>query len=124
MGIFDAAEGFGGRLPELFCGFDRDRVRRAGALSDVLLAAGLGGGGARSTCCGRCCGSTRGCRSGGCGATPPSRRRFLPLRIESLHVAGARVSVDVTEDGWSMDGLGEILELVRSGRDPLTAISH
>jgi len=32
--------------------------------------------------------------------------------------------LDVTEDSWSMDGLGEILALVRSGRDPLTATSH
>jgi hypothetical protein len=54
---------------------------------------------------------------------PAVPARFLPLHIESLHVAGARVSLDVSADGWSMDGLGEILTLVRSGRDPLTATS-
>jgi len=32
------------------------------------------------------------------------------------------VSVDVREDGWALDGLGQILTLVRSGRDPETAI--
>ena len=53
---------------------------------------------------------------------PAIPARFLPLHIESMHVAGARVSLDVREDGWSLDGLGEILTLVRSGRDPLTAI--
>ena len=44
-GILDAAEAFGGRLPELFCGFDEVRVRPARPVPDVLLPAGLGGGG-------------------------------------------------------------------------------
>jgi len=32
------------------------------------------------------------------------------------------VSVDVRDDGWSLDGLAEILTLNRSGRDPLSPI--
>jgi hypothetical protein len=31
--------------------------------------------------------------------------------------------VDVRQDGWSFDGLGEALTLVRSGRDPQTAVA-
>ena len=41
-GLLDAAESFGGRLPELFCGFPAVAVPLAGAVSDVVLAAGLG----------------------------------------------------------------------------------
>ena len=40
--LLAAAEHFGGRLPELFCGFDRERVPGAGALPDVVLPAGVG----------------------------------------------------------------------------------
>ena len=40
--VLDAADAFGGRLPELFCGFDRATYPAAGALPDLLLAAGLG----------------------------------------------------------------------------------
>jgi len=123
MGILEAAEWFGGRLPELFCGFDRSEFAEpvhyptscspqawASAAPFHLLRTLLR--------------FDPSVPAGKLWCDPAVPTRFLPLRIESLHVAGARVSLDVSEDSWSMDGLGEILELVRSGRDPLTAISH
>ena len=42
-GILDAAKAFGGRLPELFCGFDRDAFPGPSP-THVVLAAGVGGG--------------------------------------------------------------------------------
>ena len=49
VGLLDAAAHFGGRLPELFCGFDRAEFDVAGAVPDVVLAAGLGQ--LRRRCC-------------------------------------------------------------------------
>jgi len=123
MGILEAAEWFGGRLPELFCGFDRtefgEPVHYPTSCSPQAWASAAPFHLLRTLL--RFDPSVP---AGKLWCDPAVPARFLPLHIESLHVAGARVSVDVTEDGWSMDGLGEILELVRSGRDPLTAISH
>jgi glycogen debranching enzyme len=123
MGILEAAEWFGGRLPELFCGFDRTEFGEpvpyptscspqawASATPFHLLRTLLR--------------FDPSVPAGKLWCDPAVPARFLPLHIESLHVAGARVSLDVTENGWTMDGLGEILTLVRSGRDPLTAISQ
>jgi glycogen debranching enzyme len=120
-GILEAAEWFGGRLPELFCGFGREEFGEpvsyptscspqawASAAPFHLLRTLLR--------------FDPSVPAGKLWCDPAIPARFLPLHIESLHVAGARVSVDVREDGWSLDGLGEILSLVRSGRDPETAI--
>jgi glycogen debranching enzyme len=121
MGILEAAEMFGGRLPELFCGFDRAEFAEpvpyptscspqawASAAPFHLLRTLLR--------------FDPSVPSGMLWCDPAVPERFLPLHIESLHVAGARVSVDVDTDNWSLDGLGEILTLVRSGRDPETAL--
>jgi glycogen debranching enzyme len=121
MGILEAAETFSGRLPELFCGFDRAEFREpvpyptscspqawAAATPFHLLRTLLR--------------FDPSVPLGQLWCDPAIPARFLPLHIESLHVAGARVSLDVAADSWSLDGLGEILTLVRSGRDPLTAI--
>jgi glycogen debranching enzyme len=121
MAILEAAEWFGGRLPELFCGFDRTEFGEpvayptscspqawASAAPFHLLRTLLR--------------FDPSVPAGKLWCDPAVPARFLPLRIESLHVASARVSVDVTQEQWSLDGLGEILELVRSGRDPETAI--
>jgi glycogen debranching enzyme len=122
VGILEAAEWFGGRLPELFCGFDRTEFSEpvyyptscspqawASAAPFHLLRTLLR--------------FDPSVPNGMLWCDPALPAAFLPLRIESIHVAGARVAIDVTEENWSLDGLGEILTLVRSGRDPLTAIS-
>jgi glycogen debranching enzyme len=122
VGILEAAEWFGGRLPELFCGFDRTEFSEpvyyptscspqawASAAPFHLLRTLLR--------------FDPSVPNGKLWCDPALPATFLPLHIESMHVAGARVAIDVTEDGWSLDGLGEILTLVRSGRDPLTSIN-
>jgi glycogen debranching enzyme len=123
MGILEAAEWFGGRLPELFCGFDRtefgEPVHYPTSCSPQAWASAAPFHLLRTLL--RFDPSVP---AGKLWCDPAVPARFLPLHIESLHVAGARVSLDVSEDSWSMDGLGEILTLVRSGRDPLTATSH
>jgi len=122
MGILEAAEAFGGRLPELFCGFDRTDFAEpvcyptscspqawASATPFHLLRTLLR--------------FDPSVPNGMLWCDPAMPAAFLPLRIESLHVTGARVAIDVNQNNWSLDGLGEILTLVKSGRDPLTAIS-
>ena len=119
-GILEAAEYFGGRLPELFCGFGRDEFAQpvsyptscspqawASAAPFHLLRTLLR--------------FDPSVPAGKLWCDPAIPARYLPLRIESMHVAGATVCVDVREDGWSLDGLGDVLSLVRSGRDPETA---
>jgi glycogen debranching enzyme len=120
-GILEAAEAFGGRLPELFCGFDRaefaEPVSYPTSCSPQAWAAAAPFQLLRTL--------LRFDPSAPVGklwCDPAIPARFLPLRIDSLHVAGATVSVDVRPDGWSLEGLGEVLTLVRSGRDPETAI--
>ena len=121
-GILEAAEAFGGRLPELFCGFDRAEFPEpvsyptscspqawASAAPFLLLRTLLR--------------FDPSVPAGKLWCDPAIPAKFLPLRIDSMNVAGARVSVDVRQDGWSFDGLGEALTLVRSGRDPQTAMA-
>jgi len=47
--------------------------------------------------------------------------RLLPLRVERLHLAGAKVTIEVDADRWRMDGLPGGVELIRAARRPLTA---
>jgi glycogen debranching enzyme len=118
--ILDAAERFGGRLPELFCGFDRHEFSMPVAYP--------------TSCAPQAWASATpfhllrtllrfdpSVPAGTLWCDPAVPDRYLPLQIKSLHVAGARVSVEVTEQGWSMDGLDGVLTLSRAGRDPLTA---
>jgi glycogen debranching enzyme len=121
-GILDAAERFGGRLPELFCGFDRHEfgvpVAYPTSCSPQAWASATPFHLLRTLL--RFDPSVP---AGTLWCDPAVPARYLPLQIESLHVAGARVSVEVTEQGWSMDGLDGVLKLIRSGRDPLTAVA-
>jgi len=119
-GIFDAAERLGGRLPELFCGFDRtefiDPVPYPTAcnpqawasasplfLLRVLLQFDPWVPSGRVWC------------------APAVPDRYLPLRVESLHLAEAAVTIDVRRDGWSLSGLSDGIEVVRAPRHPRTA---
>src|SRR5215467_6433001 len=119
-GILEAAEWFGGRLPELFCGFDRGEFPEpvsyptscspqawASAAPFHLLRTLLR--------------FDPSVPAGKLWCDPAIPARFLPLHIESLHVAGARVSVDVSRRGWRVDGLPPGLELIRRPRHPIPA---
>jgi len=116
-GLLDAAEAFGWRLPELFCGFDRAEftwpVPYPTSCSPQAWAA----------------------------ASPiqlvRSLLRFEPwvpygrvwldpvglggLRIQGLPLAGSRVTIEVGATGATIDGLPDGITLINAPRSPLTA---
>jgi glycogen debranching enzyme len=119
-GILEAADKFGGRLPELFCGFDRGDFASpvaypsscspqawAAAAPFLLLRTLLR--------------LDPAVPSGRVWCAPAVPARLLPLRVGALHIAGGTVSVDVSRRGWRVDGLPPGLELIRRPRSPLPA---
>ena len=118
MGLLEAAAAFGGRLPELFCGFDR---------SEFPLPVGY------PTSCSP---------QAWAAATPFSLLRTLlrmepwvprgklwlapelpaelgDLRVDNIPLRGARLSVTVTGHEVKVEGLPDDIELVRLPRHPL-----
>jgi glycogen debranching enzyme len=119
-GILEAADRFGNRLPELFCGFDRGDFAApvayptscspqawSAAAPFLLLRTLLRFDPAVP--------------SGKVWCAPEVPERLLPLQVAGLHVGGAAVSVDVSRGGWRVDGLPPGLKLVRHARSPLAA---
>jgi glycogen debranching enzyme len=117
-GILEAAHKFGGRLPELFCGFDRGDFASpvayptscspqawSAAAPFLLLRTLLR--------------LDPAVPSGRVWCSPVVPARLLPLRVEAVHIAGGTVSVDVSRRGWRVDGLPADLELIRRPRNPL-----
>jgi glycogen debranching enzyme len=114
--IMDAAAHFGYRLPELFCGFDRDDFAApvpyptscspqawAAAAPLQLLHALL-----------RIAPELTASRLWCAPALP---RRYLPLRVSGLRLSRSRLTIDVEEDGWDLAGLdGTRIELIGSPR--------
>ena len=92
--MFEAASRFGGRLPELFCGFDRERYPEPVVVPGVVLAAGVGRRDAASRCCAPRCASTRRCRPATCGSRPTSSEDFGDIHLRNVPFAGSRISVD------------------------------
>jgi glycogen debranching enzyme len=120
LALLDAAAHFGGRLPELFCGFGREEFAEpvpyptscspqawAAAAPLFLLRTLLR--------------FDPWVPFGKVWCDPAVPEALLPLRVDKVQVAGRSVSVSVTGAGWEMSGLGEGLELIRRGRPPLTA---
>jgi glycogen debranching enzyme len=120
-GILEAADRFGGRLPELFCGFDRGDFAApvayptscspqawAAAAPFLLLRALLRFDPAVP--------------SGKLWCAPEIPERLLPLQVKALHIAGGTVSVEVSRGGWRVDGLPPGLKLIRHARSPLTSL--
>ncbi|HKR48655.1 MAG TPA: glycogen debranching N-terminal domain-containing protein [Pseudonocardiaceae bacterium] len=118
--LFDAAERLGGRLPELFCGFDRadfpDPVPYPTACSPQAWAAASPLFLLRTLLR-----FDPWIPFGQVWCAPAVPDRYLPLRIDSLHLAGSAVSIEVKPDGWDLGGLPNDVQLVRSPRQPLTA---
>jgi glycogen debranching enzyme len=98
LDLIDASQYFGGRLPELFCGFDRDDFARpvpyptscspqawAAAASRLILRSLLR--------------LNPDIPHGQVQLCPLVPQRLLPLRLENIPIAGARVDVSVDADG-------------------------
>jgi glycogen debranching enzyme len=112
--IIDAAEYFGYRLPELFCGFDRAEFAApvpyptscspqawAAAAPLQLLHSLL-----RFT-------PEVSSRQLWCAPEVPSR--YLPLRVSGLRVAKSRIAVDISDGQWEISGLEPVsLEVIAS----------
>jgi glycogen debranching enzyme len=114
-GIFQAAVRFGGRLPELFCGFDRSDFASpvayptscspqawAAAAPFLLLRTLLR--------------FDPSVPEGKVWCAPAVPARMLPLRVESLRMAGSVMSVDVSRRIWRVDGLPPGVDLIRRPR--------
>jgi glycogen debranching enzyme len=108
----EVAEHYGGRLPELFCGFDRAEFPEpvpypaacspqawASAAPFLLLRAMLG--------------LEPDVPAGVVQVAPAVPERFLPLAVENLMLGEERATILVSADGAELTGLGRSLRLVR-----------
>jgi glycogen debranching enzyme len=114
--ILDAAEHFGGRLPELFCGFGRQEFgapvpyptscspQAWAAAAPLLLVHTL-------------LRFTPEMPTGQLWCAPVVPERYLPMRVGGLGLAKSRGVVDVWHTGWQISGLdGLNLELTPTRR--------
>jgi glycogen debranching enzyme len=105
--ILDAAEHFGGRLPELFCGFSRREFSAPvpyptscspqawAAAAPLLLVHTL-------------LRFVPEMPTGQLWCAPALPERYLPMRVGGLGLAKSRVAVDVWNAGWEITGLDEL----------------
>jgi glycogen debranching enzyme len=121
LGLVSAGTGLGGRLPELFCGFDRAEfpapVPYPTACSPQAWAAAAPFHLLRTLLR-----LEPDIPAGQVWCEPAVPDEFLPLRVDRLSVAAARVSVTVRRDGWGIDGLPDGVRLVRAARGLGSAI--
>jgi glycogen debranching enzyme len=120
LALLDVSEQLGGRLPELFCGFDRRE-----------FASPIGYPTACSPQAWSAAAPLYLLRTllrfdpwvpfGKVWCEPAVPESLLPLRIDGLHLAGAKVTIDISKDGWRVDGLPEGIDLERSARRPISA---
>ncbi|MDP9182351.1 MAG: amylo-alpha-1,6-glucosidase [Actinomycetota bacterium] len=121
LGLLDASMFFGGRLPELFCGFDRgefpEPVPYPTACSPQAWAAA-----APLYLLRTLLRFDPWVSSGRVTCSPELPDRLLPLSIDGIRLAGASIGLDVEADDWRVTGLPPGIELERRPRDPLTAV--
>jgi len=120
-GILDAAAAFGGRLPELFCGFDRAEYASPvpfptscspqawAAAAPLLLMRSLFR-------------LEPSVSQGEVRVAPILPERFLPLSLSNIIIGGARVSVRTDGSTVDVDGLPTGVRLVTGARTPLTEL--
>lgn len=103
-GLLDAAEHFDGRLPELFCGYDREDfgipVPYAAACSPQAWSAAAPLLLLRSMLR-----LDPDAPAGVVGCSPEVPPRWLPLHVDGVTVDTAHLCIDVTTEGWSVGGL-------------------
>jgi glycogen debranching enzyme len=110
-GVLRAARYFGGRLPELFCGFDRNDFpapiayptscspQAWAAAAPILLMRSL-------------LRFQPDLPAGKIELAPALPASMVPLKVENLPLTDARLGLDVREDSWDLHGLPERLSLV------------
>jgi glycogen debranching enzyme len=120
LGLLAAAQHMGGRLPELFAGFDREEFpapvpyptscdpQAWSAAAPLYLLRTL-------------LRFDPWVPMGKVWCDPAVPESLLPLTIQGVHLAGSRVDVEVTQQGWRMVGLPAGIELLEHPRAPLTA---
>ncbi|QTG79727.1 amylo-alpha-1,6-glucosidase [Arthrobacter crystallopoietes] len=118
LALFNAATQFGGRLPELFCGLDRESYpvpvayptscspQAWAAAAPVHLMRVL----LRFDPC---------MTHNGLWLAPLIPAELGPLHVTNLPLAGARISVSVADGQTEVDGIPESIELHRKPRKPL-----
>lgn len=115
LGLVAAAEAFGGRLPELFCGFDREQFAGpvpyptacspqawAAATPMLLLRTMLG--------------LEPDVPAGQVVFDPALPEGMEALVVDRLHLAGARLSIAEHATSWSVRGLPPQVAVERAGR--------
>jgi glycogen debranching enzyme len=112
-GLLEAADRFGHRLPELFCGFTRtelpEPVPYPAACSPQAWAAATPFSFLRSLLR---FDPELPARQVRCAPEVPDR--YLPLRVSGLRVSGLDIGIDVRRQAWHLTGLaGTGIELVR-----------
>ncbi|MDQ0578373.1 amylo-alpha-1,6-glucosidase [Streptomyces rishiriensis] len=119
-GILDAAEAFGGRLPELFCGFDRSDYdaplpyptscspQAWAAATPVQLVRAL-------------LRIDPWMSHGQVWVAPAWPARYGRLRIHNIPLAGRRVELEVDGESTRVTGLPDEVEIVHQPRRPLRA---
>jgi glycogen debranching enzyme len=104
LGLLDAATHLGGRLPELFCGFDRDEfdlpIPYPTSCSPQAWAAAAPRLVLRSLLR-----LQPDLPRGEVQLAPVVPDRLLPLRLENLPLAGGRMEISVRPDGYEVSGL-------------------
>ncbi|MFC5063802.1 glycogen debranching N-terminal domain-containing protein [Actinomycetospora atypica] len=104
LGVLDAARAFGGRLPELFCGFDRDEfpvpVPYPTSCSPQAWAAATPVSLVRTLLR-----FHPDLPRGRLGLDPALPAAMLPLHVGNLPLAGARLGLEVDTRGWDVHGL-------------------
>ena len=121
QGILSVSDRFGGRLPELFCGFDRtefvDPVPYPTSGSPQAWAAAAPVMFLRTLLR-----MDPWIPSGEVRIAPVLPDAYLPMRLDRLALAHKRVTIGVTTDGFTIDGLGPDISLIREPRNPHTAL--
>ena len=120
LGLLDASEQTGSRLPELFCGFDRREfdlpVAYPTSCSPQAWAAA-----APLYLLRTLLRFDPWVPFGKVWCDPAVPEQFLPLRIDRIDLAGSKVSIDITNHGWQVTGLPEGMVLESTARHPITA---
>ncbi len=116
-GLLDAAVEFGGRLPELFCGFDRFEypapVPYPTSCSPQAWAAATPIQAVRLLL------RLEPRTVGEVWFDPAWPDRYGPIRVRNLPLGGQRVTLTVDEEGARLEGLPDGVSVVRSARRPV-----